>query len=239
MIEILNQHNFLNNLKRLGINIDYEIILANQYSKFLNKNSLIIDVGGHTGLHTKNFKNIIDSSGMIIFIEPLDHIVDKSILSKNIKYYNCAVSNYIGTSDFIFASGTPQESGFRERIYNNPDIANPKSISVMVSTIDEIMKNYSSCDYIKIDTEGSELLCVDGAVETIRKYQPVISIEYGYPSYSAYNLTKESLWNKCKEIDYDIYDIFLNKIDTLELWSKVCDLSTWDFFLIHKNKKIC
>lgn len=237
-MNILDSHHFLNNLKNLGVDINFETILSNQYLKFLNKNSTIIDVGGHSGLHSNIFKNIIDSSGKVIFIEPLDYIVDKSIFSNNIVYYNCAVSNYIGDAEFILASGTPQESGFKERIYNNPLLANPKKIKVKVSTIDEIMKDYSACDYIKIDTEGSELLCLDGATETIKKYKPIISIEYGYPSYSVYGFTNESLWKKSKEIDYEIYDIFLNKIDTFELWSKICDLSTWDFFLIHKDKSL-
>jgi FkbM family methyltransferase len=234
-MNILDNHNFLNDLKKLGVNIDFEIILSNQYLKFIKNDSLIIDVGGHSGLHTKNFKNIIGPSGKVLFIEPLDYIVDKSIFANNVIYFNCAVSNYIGDAEFVLAQGTPQESGFKERMYNNPNIANPKKIKVSVNTIDEIMKEYSSCDYIKIDTEGSELLCIDGAMNTIKKYRPIISIEYGYPSYNVYGLTYKSLWDKCQEINYDICDIFLNKIETLELWSKICDLSSWDFFLIPKS----
>ena len=78
----------------------------------------------------------------------------------------------------------------------------------MVSTIDEIMKNYSSCDYIKIDTEGSELLCVDGAVETIKKYKPIITLESWKDHYGSVdiNYTKE-LFKNLLDIGYDIEHI--------------------------------
>lgn len=237
MTKTEHNHQFLNELKNLGVFINFEDILSVQYSRFIKKDSLIIDVGGHSGLHTNRIKELI-TSGKILFIEPLDFIVDKSIFNKNVVYFNCAVSNYIGNAEFILAEGTPQESGFKERIYNNPSIANPKRIKVNVTTIDDIMINYSSCDYIKIDTEGSELLCIDGAIKTINKYRPIISIEYGYPSYSVYGLTYKNLWDKCIEIDYSIYDIFLNKIDSLDLWRKICDLSTWGFFLIPNEKTL-
>lgn len=235
MSDILQQHEFI---KKLNDDFDFyknfEPMLSIQYCKFLKQDSVSIDIGGHSGFHAKKMLQII-KTGKVLFIEPLDFIVDKSFFSKNVDYFNCAISNYIGTSDFVFAKNTPEESGLRQKTYNFPDIVHPEKMTVAVNTIDNIMKNYSKCDYIKIDVEGAELLCLDGARNTIKKYKPIISVEYGFPGYSAYSLTKDSLWNMCVELDYDIYDLFLNKVETLDIWKNICDFSTWDFFLFPKR----
>ena len=42
-------------------------------------------------------------------------------------------------------------------------------------TIDSL--NLHTCDYIKIDVEGAEILVLMGAIETIKKFKPVIMFE--------------------------------------------------------------
>jgi hypothetical protein len=38
-MNILDNHNFLNDLKKLGVNINFEVILSNQYLKFIKNDS--------------------------------------------------------------------------------------------------------------------------------------------------------------------------------------------------------
>jgi hypothetical protein len=47
---------------------------------------------------------------------------------------------------------------------------------------------------IAIVAEGAELSILKGAVECLERFHPIISIEYGEPSYSAYGLTADSLY---------------------------------------------
>lgn len=235
-MNIVEKHEFLRDIVKFSnTQINFEEILSSKYKNFLNKNSFIIDIGAHDGFHTKKFKQIA-KDGRVIFFEPLEFLVDKSIISENVIYYNIALSDSIGVSEFVFADGTPQESGLKQRIYNHPDIVNPKKINVNVSTLDNIMLSFNGCDYIKIDTEGSELNIINGSIKTIQRYRPIISIEYGYPSYSVYNLSKESLWDLSLNIDYSLFDIFSNKITSKDIWMQICDLSTWDYFLVPREK---
>ena len=46
--------------------------------------------------------------------------------------------------------------------------------SVEVDTIDNIVK--TRVDFIKLDIEGAEQSAIEGAVETIKKYKPILAI---------------------------------------------------------------
>ena len=55
------------------------------------------------------------------------------------------------------------------------------------------------CDFIKIDTEGSEILVLIGALETIKKYKPIIFFEH-----TDKNVSEEM--KKILNIDFEIPD---------------------------------
>ncbi len=121
-------------------------------------------------------------------------------------------------------------------MYISPETVTPTLIPVKVDTLDMHTENLRSVDYIKIDIEGGEIGCLEGATRTIDKFRPLISTEYGYPSYSVYGLTKDSLFNFASSKNYVLFDIFLNRIDTRDEWHIVCDSICWDYFLVPAEK---
>ncbi|WP_231131071.1 FkbM family methyltransferase [Burkholderia thailandensis] len=139
-------------------------------------------------------------------------------------------------AEFTFAQGSPGESGLRKRLYISPETVTPTLIPVKVDTLDMHTENLRSVDYIKIDIEGGEIGCLEGATRTIDKFRPLISTEYGYPSYSVYGLTKDSLFNFASSKNYVLFDIFLNRIDTRDEWHIVCDSICWDYFLVPRRE---
>ena len=74
----------------------------------------------------------------------------------NVTLYNLAPSNFVGRSSFVHATGTPEESGLRERtIYTAPDQARPMPIEVAVSTLDLTIADWPRLDYIKLSIEAA------------------------------------------------------------------------------------
>ena len=47
-----------------------------------------------------------------------------------------------------------------------------------MKTLDSL--DLEACDFLKCDTEGCELLVVRGALETIKKFRPVMVMEHNY-----------------------------------------------------------
>jgi len=61
-------------------------------------------------------------------------------------------------------------------------------------------------DFIKIDTEGSELFVLEGAHELISKYKPLINLETNICSGRYFGYTKERIFEFLKALDYKVLD---------------------------------
>lgn len=56
--------------------------------------------------------------------------------------------------------------------------------------------------FIKLDAEESEINILKSAVQCLKKYKHVISVEYDYSSYSVYGLEKDSLYEFASQNQY-------------------------------------
>ncbi|WP_148294339.1 FkbM family methyltransferase [Azospirillum sp. B506] len=238
---------FINRLKDIyGMHIDYEYILEKSYRRFLKRGDIIIDVGAHSGRHSQHFVDIVGESGRVIAFEPLDYFW--RITSEKLKPYswfechNVALSNYNGVSEFTVARGTPEESGLKRKEYIYPERADPEQVQVDVRCLDNYTTNLEGVSYIKIDIEGGEIDCIKGGIDSIKKFRPILSIEYGWNGYSRYGYKKSDIFNISKSIGYSITDIFSIHIPNIDEWESICDhVAYWDFFMVpnEKLKEFC
>ncbi len=219
---------------------NYEAILENRYSKWLSDGDVVIDIGAHKGRHLSKFIELVGSNGQIIGFEPLPlecQAISEKYALQNVKIYNIALSESSGEVDFVVNQGALEESGLVERVYNDPDAALILKIKCRTEPLDFIVDNINKLDFIKIDTEGGEIGCLKGGKLILEKFRPLITVEYGQPSYSVYGHTKHTLFDFAKENRYIIYDLFLNSLENGELWAKACDSVYWDYFMVPKEKE--
>lgn len=66
--------------------------------------------------------------------------------------------------------------------------------------------NVNDIDYIKIDTEGTEIFVLEGALQTIKKNKPLISIEYNGLSNMLFNINEKHTLDFFDNINYALYD---------------------------------
>jgi FkbM family methyltransferase len=231
--------NFLKNLeKNKYLTLNYENFLTLHYSKFLKEGDAVLDIGANEGEHTVNFLSLVGKDGIVMAFEPLPEMYQKLIYrfksNSNFYCFEVALGSENKTSTFVKArhsSGHLAESGIKERIYNDPENMILEKINVDIMTLD-FLNVKKKIDYIKIDTEGGEIDILNGAKELINRDRPIISVEYGHPSYSVYGNKKNTLWDLTKALNYVVYDIFLNEIKTLEDWEYACDVFYWDYLLV-------
>lgn len=225
-----------------GIEIDYEQVLANNFSKLLHKGDAVVDVGAHSGRHTRVFADLVGSSGRICAIEPLEYfatLLSEEFKSSNtVRVHNVAASNFIGTSSFTVAEGTPEESGLRRKPYIFPEKAAPKEIEVPVVTLDSLLSDWNRVDYLKLDIEGAELDCLEGGTSLIRRTRPIISFECGIGGYSQYGKTASDFITYAKSEEFQIYDLFGQNLSDTGLWHRVVDNArTWDFYYVPNERR--
>lgn len=217
---------------------DYELVLEQSYSKIIHEGDTVIDIGAHAGRHTKVFHQLIGDKGFLYAFEPLPEqyaVLRQELCSANVTVINKALSDCTGKMDFYKVDNYPEESGLKKRIYNRED-ARVGKIVVEVDVLDAYLDVFQSISYIKLDAEGAEISILKGAVQCLKKYRPVISVEYGYPSYSVYGLEKDSLYEFAFQNQYYITDLYGNVVFNIDVWRDVCDSVYWDWFLVPYEK---
>ncbi len=226
--------------RRYGVDLAYEQVIERSYRQFLRHGDTVIDVGAHTGTHTSVFLDIVGPSGRVIAFEPLPDLcaglrARLGPAHPNLTVLQLALSSAPATeAAFVRAEGSLAESGLRQREYNDPDAVQPAVIQVAVDKIDALADRLAltSLAYIKMDIEGGELDALEGAYETVRRFRPVISVEFGGQAYRAYGHQEDSLFETARRIGYRIHDPFMQFIGSRRLWDHAKSRYCWDYFLV-------
>jgi FkbM family methyltransferase len=215
---------------------NYEHILSNTYGKIIKPGQVVFDIGAHAALHLKHFVDLTGGTGFVVAFEPLPAmargLVENFGNLPNVDIRQIALSDHTGLAEFNFVENAAEMSGLREREYfiDSPQIT---KIEVKLDTLDNYTDEFERVDYIKIDVEGGEVDCIrGGASRFFKTHRPIISIEYGRPSYAGYGNTAYTLFDLAAELEYTMADIFGNLIPQREVWGYICDRSAWDFFMI-------
>jgi FkbM family methyltransferase len=222
------------------LTLEFEEFLSMHYSKMISRGDTVIDIGANQGFHTSKFLSLVGTSGRVIALEPIPEMYNvlSKIKNKNLTLLQKAAGKENKKSSFVKAvhkTGSMAESGLKKREFNDEAGTNVESITVDVITVDSLTIP-EKVNFIKIDIEGGEIDALNGARKLIDRDRPYISVEYGDKSYLAYGNTDETLWNLTEELSYSIFDIFLNKISSLEEWKKVVNSFYWDYLLIPKER---
>jgi FkbM family methyltransferase len=151
----------------------------------LSKGGTFVDVGAHIGTYSLRAAKAVGNNGRVVAIEP--NPVTAAALRDNIAasgWHNIQVQE-IACGDrngtvTLFA-GHAENTGTASLAERNARRGGPleASFDVPLSPLDNILERLSLArlDVIKIDTEGAETMVIRGAVNTLRKFSPVILVE--------------------------------------------------------------
>jgi FkbM family methyltransferase len=154
------------NKARIELEIEHLVL------PLLKSKRTYLDIGACIGKASKALVDVFDN---IIVFEPNPESLSVLREINGIRIEEAAVSDYIGSTEFIVpVCNKRHERGFLP-IDNNTEIEDSIKYKVNVTTIDSY--RFEGVDFIKIDTEGNELNVLKGAIETIKKYKPIIYYE--------------------------------------------------------------
>jgi FkbM family methyltransferase len=175
----------------VGGNYDLEMYTALAPEEVGGK--IVFDVGAHIGVSSLLFSKAIGPNGRVLAFEPnpwnrnrmLLNLSHNQSLAENISVYDCAIGDMNGDCLMIVSSEIDNGYSSTSRIsQSHPKILDEnlpgsfESISVKICMLDRFVEeNKIYPDVIKIDIEGSEQLLLQGALETIIKYKPILFIE--------------------------------------------------------------
>ncbi|MFN6955894.1 MAG: FkbM family methyltransferase [Acetobacteraceae bacterium] len=223
----------------LGQALDYEGMLERTYRRLLRPGDTVLDIGAHSGRHTTVFAELAGAGGAVHAFEPLPEAIAlfrARGLPGWVRLHETAIGEAEGMTEFIHVRGTPEESGLRVKAYNRPDLARPGTIRVRITPLDRAAAALREIALIKIDVEGGEIGVLRSGRETIARTRPWITVEYGYPGYSAYGQQRRALFDEACALGYAIGDLFGAVCASAEEWEQTCDRAYWDWYLVPRER---
>jgi FkbM family methyltransferase len=144
--------------------------------KYIDKNSVIIDIGSNVGNHVLYFGKILGAKNIYAF-EPRDDLFN--VLKKNVELNE--LTSKVEIYNFALGSKTCRASiDYDGNLSNNlggTSIKEDENGKFKIEKLDDVEINEKKIDFIKIDVEGFEVEVLKGASLTIQKYKPTIWIE--------------------------------------------------------------
>ena len=193
-------------LKKCDFDDQSELQLINLISK--KKKIFLIDCGCNYGFYSF-YTASLSKQNFVIAVEA--SITTAKDFEKNLKMnkFNNIILKKLAISniDNMIVPFNESENDWESSLTHN-EFDKKKIIKIKTQKIDTILKNKKIDDYflfIKLDIEGNELQAIEGAKNTIKKFNPIIIIEL-----SSYILKKNKNFDYLKfflkEFDYNIYD---------------------------------
>ena len=143
----------------------------------LRRNESFVDVGANLGLWTLVAASTVGSGGRVFSFEPNPETFQKLIANvkrngraTTVKAFPMAVSRNDGVVSFNCVADHNLSA-------ISADLNAPDTISVRTTSLDSVLQG-SKVAGIKLDTEGHELLALEGALNTIEQSSPWLIIEF-------------------------------------------------------------
>ncbi len=143
----------------------YQSKQLNRALQFVTNWSLAIDIGAHVGLWSKILVQKFDRVVAFEPMPPLRACLEKNVISDKIQVVPMALGNSHGSVCF----------DYDEAHTGATHIDTKKKGLIPLGKLDDFQLD--NIGFIKIDTEGFELLVLEGAKETILRSNPVIIVE--------------------------------------------------------------
>jgi FkbM family methyltransferase len=143
----------------------YQSKQLNRALQFVTNWSLAVDIGAHVGLWSKILVQKFDRVVAFEPMPPLRACLEKNVVSEKIQVVPMALGNSHGSVCF----------DYDEAHTGATHIDIKKKGLIPLGKLDDFQLD--NIGFIKIDTEGFELLVLEGARETIMRCNPVIIVE--------------------------------------------------------------
>ena len=185
-VEIEGRKIFTRNNDGLALSI-FKIYEPNQteiVKKYVHEGDIVIDIGAHVGYYTLLMAQLVGENGKVYSFEP--DPVNFQLLKKsveingfeNVVLIQKAVSNITDKVKLFLGD----DDSAINRIYDAKLGDAKESIDVESVTIDEYFKeNDELINFIKIDSEGSEVKIINGMKQFLSRNQELVMMTEFFP----------------------------------------------------------
>lgn len=180
--------------------------------KNLPDNAVFFDVGANIGYYSLPIAKCLSSQKVKVFaFEPVSgnyESLEKGINKNNIMNVHLqriALSNQEGEMEIAITEKGKSSNAVMTFDKINDDISIHKE-TIKTTTLNSLKDGFvERCDIVKIDIEGAEIFFMQGGMEFIEKYRPVIYGEFNSFFLNRFGYSFSDVWNLIKPLKYYVY----------------------------------
>jgi len=208
---------------------EYEPLETKILKYFAADGGLVVDIGANVGYYAVELGKILGEKGKLIACEPipesfeqLEGNVQLNSIQHKVSCYQIAISNFHGSLTLY----KPEISGSSASSARNLHPTESSiELEVPVTTLDTLLNslNIQNCELIKVDVEGAELMVIQGALDSVKRFKPVIFLELLRKWSAQFNYTPNELLEillplgyRCFAVSEQLPEIFEISETTIE-----------------------
>lgn len=167
----------------------YEAETAAAISRWIRDGWVVLDVGANIGAHTLPMALRVGDSGRVVAFEPTDYAFSK--LRQNISL-NPGLQDRILCCQTLLVAETPSRQTTNAPIHSSWPLADTGELHPLhrgrlmttngatAITLDQSVRNLglARVDFVKLDVDGHEMPVLQGARETLRRFRPILVMEF-------------------------------------------------------------
>lgn len=199
---------------------------------YCKQGMVCLDVGANFGYYSVLIAKLVQETGSVLSFEPSSIFRSRLIANIQLNNFKNITTFDIGLSDKreILEIYIGSQTATMHWIDGEDGQLSPMKEKIDLETLDNVIKerSISRIDFIKVDIDGHEYRFLQGAIETIRQFKPVILLEVNNMHYWKAGVDIFDFYELVIKLGYNIYrDGDLKNISSLEEFlPNACDYST-------------
>jgi len=174
----------------------------------LRDDSNCIDVGCHKG-EVLEWLLRFAPKGKHMGFEPIPELFERlkrEFAHTDCTFYDYALADKNGETEFVYVPEAPAYSGLKERDYDGKKVT-PKRIPIQIRRLDDLVPPTLKISLLKIDVEGAELGVLKGATEMLKRDRPLVIFEHGKGASDHYGTTPAMIMKVFSELGMSLYTL--------------------------------
>lgn len=165
----------------VGANVaggNYEPNVTKIFKEHVKPGMRVIDIGANIGYFTMLFATLVGKQGRVLAVEPNVENGRLLVASRDANAYSQVnvLLTAVGDRTDVLALNGSGSNGTTATLQSGQSLEIKRLIPCV--RLDDVLHDWDRVDFVKIDIEGAEYKALNGMINTLKKFRPVIISEF-------------------------------------------------------------